>query len=170
MLKVPVSAHDHIRGNAEAKLILVEYGDYQCPFCAQAHPIILKLLESFGNKLKFVFRNFPLTQIHPMADAAAQTAEFAGAHQQFWPMHDLIYDNQANLSPALLFELAKQLKLSDSDLEVALKNSLYQSKVKDDFMSGIQSGVNGTPTFFINGQHYKGEYSFEGLSEALEDQ
>lgn len=166
-LKIPVTAEDHIQGSENAPITLVKYGDYQCPFCGQAYYIVKRIQEYFGDQLRFVFRNFPLSEMHPYAEPAAETAEFAADNGQFWEMHDLLYENQERLSTPLLFELAGALKLSSSDLEIVLESARYKDKIKNDFMGGVRSGVNGTPTFFINGQRYNGSFEFEELISAI---
>ena len=167
-LKVPVTLHDHVKGPATAPVTLVEYGDYECPGCGAAYPIVNLVLKHFGPKIRFVFRHFPLTQVHPNAEPAAETAEFAGAHRLFWEMHDGIYENQERLSPQLLFALANALGLSDAELRDVLLSEKYGPKIKSDFLSGVRSGVNGTPTFFINGQQHLGTYAPEDLRLAIE--
>lgn len=169
-LKVPVTSADHIQGNKDAKLVLVEYGDYECPGCGQAFPMVKRIQQHFGDKLKFVFRNFPLTEIHPHAEVAAETAEFAAAQQQFWEMHDLIYTYQQQLSIPMLIELVETLKLSAPDFKKALELGTYKKKIKDDFLGGVHSGVNGTPTFFINGVRYDGPLGLEDLVSYMEEQ
>ncbi|MGA3225508.1 MAG: DsbA family protein [Acidobacteriaceae bacterium] len=168
-LSVPVSAKDHRQGDAEAPCTLVEYGDYQCPSCGQAYPIVKRVQKHYGKRLSFVFRNFPLTQMHPFAEPAAETAEFAGANGKFWGMHDLIYENQERLGDdELLPELAKQLHLAPAKLLESLESREFEPRVKTDFSSGVRSGVNGTPTFFINGQRHDGPYDFASLVEAID--
>ena len=168
-LSVPVSAKDHRQGDPDAPCTLVEYGDYQCPSCGQAYPIVKRVQKHFGKRLSFVFRNFPLTQMHPFAEPAAETAEFAGANGKFWGLHDLIYENQARLGDdELLPELAQQLHLAPAKLLDALESKEFEPRVKADFSSGVRSGVNGTPTFFINGQRHDGPYDFASLVEAID--
>jgi protein-disulfide isomerase len=167
-LRVPVTQLDHIKGPANAPVTLVEYGDYECPGCGAAYPIVNLVLEYFGPRLRFVFRHFPLTQVHPNAEPAAESAEFAGAHGLFWEMHDDIYENQDRLSLPLLFALARALGLSDPELRNALATEKYAPKVKSDFLSGVRSGVNGTPSFFINGHQHLGTYALEDLTLAIE--
>lgn len=168
-LSIPVSAKDHRQGDPDAPCTLVEYGDYQCPSCGQAYPIVKRVQKHFGKRLSFVFRNFPLTQMHPFAEPAAETAEFAGANGKFWGMHDLIYENQARLGDdELLPELAQQLHLAPAKLIDALESKEFETRVKADFSSGVRSGVNGTPTFFINGQRHDGPYDFASLVEAID--
>ena len=167
-LKVPVGPADHAIGDQQAPVTLVEYGDYECPHCGHAHPIVKAVRKHFGKQLLFVYRHFPLTQIHPLAEPAAETAEFAGAHGKFWEMHDAIFENQPSLSLPLLAELSEALGLSAEEAGSSLKSHAFAEKVRNDFLGGVRSGVNGTPTFFINGQRYQGMYEFEDLVEAID--
>jgi protein-disulfide isomerase len=167
-LRVPVTQHDHTKGPANAPVTLVEYGDYECPGCGAAYPIVNLVLRHFGPKLQFVSRHFPLTQVHPNAEPAAESAEFAGAYGRFWQMHDGIYENQDRLGPPLLFALARALELSELELRDALENETYAPKIKSDFLGGVRSGVNGTPSFFVNGHQHEGSYAFEDLVAAIE--
>jgi protein-disulfide isomerase len=167
-LSIAVNADDHIQGDPAAECSLVEYGDYQCPYCGAAYPIVKSLQKHFGKRLSFVFRNFPLSQMHPWAEPAAEAAEFAGANGKFWEMHDLLFENQESLSNALFLELTEKLDLSISQLQTALANATYRSRVRADFAGGARSGVNGTPTFLINGRRYNGQSDFRSLSEAIE--
>ena len=168
-LSIPVSEKDHTQGDPSSGCTLVEYGDYQCPACGQAYPIVKKLQGHFQDRLSFVFRNFPLSQIHPWAEPAAETAEFGGANGKFWQMHDLLYENQRHLGDALFARLAEDLELSSSKLEEALAEQTYEPRVRADFSSGIRSGVNGTPTFFINGLRHDGPFDFQSLRHAIEN-
>jgi len=147
---------------------MVEYGDYECPACGAACPIVKAVQEHVGKRLRFVFRNFPLTRIHPEAESAAETAEFAGAHGRFWEMHDGLYENQGSLGLPLYLSLAKALRLPEQDLTDALKNRTFRPKVRTDFMGGLKSGVNGTPTFFINGRRHDASFEFNDLVAAIE--
>lgn len=166
-LQVPVSADDHIQGNENAPITLVEYGDFECPYCGMVHPIIKDLQKHFGNQLRFVFRNFPLSEIHPHAEMAAEAAEYAGSQGRFWEMHDLLYENQDRLGMPLFLELADALNLPADDLENAIMNKSFESKIRKDFLGGVHSGVNGTPTFYIDGQRYDGPFEFEKLASAI---
>jgi protein-disulfide isomerase len=166
-LRVPVTPRDHFRGPANAPVTLVEYGDYECPHCGLAHPNVKLVLEHFGRKLRFVFRHFPLSQVHPHAEAAAESAEFAGEYGRFWEMHDGIYENQDRLGLPLLFALVGALGLSEAGLREALATGEFAPKVRADFRSGVRSGVNGTPTFFINGERHDGTYQFDDLAVAI---
>jgi protein-disulfide isomerase len=167
-LKVSVSPEDHIQGDGAAAVMLVEYGDYECPHCGHAHPIIRRIQRHFGQRLAFVFRNFPLGEIHPYAQRAAEAAEFAGAHGRFWEMHDGIFENQEQLSLPFLLELAGRLGLSAPDLQSAWDSGAYTQRVKADFMGGVRSGVNGTPTFFIDGHRHDDSFDFDTLRSAIE--
>jgi protein-disulfide isomerase len=164
-LKVAVGPTDHIQGPADAPVTLVEYGDYECPYCGRAYTIVKALQKR--KRLRFVFRNFPLREMHPNAEAAAETAEFAAAQNQFWEMHDLIYENQQDLSDQLLSDLAKRLKLDAKGLANALKSGEFTDRVQKDFSGGVRSGVNGTPTFFINGQRHDADFELETLARAI---
>jgi protein-disulfide isomerase len=170
VLKVPVSPErDHIRGPADAPVTLLEYGDYQCPFCGEAHSIVAAVRQQMGERLRFVFRHFPLTTVHPYAELAAEAAEAAGAQRKFWPMHDLLYENQEHLEPPALAAYARVLGL-DADLFADdLQTHAHAPKVREDFMSGVRSGVNGTPTFFINGVRHDGAWDFGSLLAAVQD-
>jgi protein-disulfide isomerase len=168
-LAVPAETKDHRQGDPDAACTLIEYGDYQCPSCGQAFPIVKRVQKHFGSRLSFVFRNFPLSQMHRFAESAAETAEFAGAHDKFWEMHDLLYENQDRLGEeGLLEELAQELRLAPESLLQALKSKEFQPRVKADFTGGVRSGVNGTPTFFINGQRHDGAYDFASLVKAID--
>jgi protein-disulfide isomerase len=167
-LKVPVGTADHIQGDEKADLTLVEYGDYECPHCGHAYPIVKRVQKHFGKRLRFVFRNFPLGEMHPHAEFAAETAEFAGAHGKFWEMHDLLFESQNRLGGELFQELAKRLKLASADLLTALEKREFLPRVRADFAGGVRSGVNGTPTFFINGQRHDASFEYVDLVAAIE--
>ena len=168
MLKVPVGPDDHIQGDESAPCTLVEYGDFQCPYCGAAYPIVKRVQKHFGKRLRFVFRNFPLSQIHPHAESAAEMAEFAAARGKFWEMHDLLFENQSHLGPALYVQLAEKLNIAPPDLAAALQKKEYMAKVRADFSGGVRSGVNGTPTFFINGQRNDASFEYDALIAAIE--
>jgi protein-disulfide isomerase len=168
ILQVPVTSADHIQGDPHAHVTLVEYGDYQCPACGLAYPIVKAVQKHFAGRLRFVFRNFPLTQIHPQAESAAETAEFAGAQDHFWEMHDGLYENQDALGLAAYLALAKDLDLPEKALSEALEQHTFKSRVRSDFMGGLKSGVNGTPTFFINARRHDAAYDFDDLLAAID--
>jgi protein-disulfide isomerase len=167
-LRVPVTSHEHVRGRVDALIALVEYGDYECPACGAARPHMLLVQEHFGRRLRFVFRHFPLSQVHPNAETAAETAEYAGAHRRFRQMHDGLYENQDRLGLPLYFALAGRLGLSEAGLRNALATGEFASTVRADFLGGVRSGVNGTASFFINDRRHDGSYEFDDLAAAIE--
>jgi|HubBroStandDraft_4_1064222.scaffolds.fasta_scaffold386560_2 protein-disulfide isomerase len=169
-LKTPITPEDHIQGPENAAATLVEYGDYECPYCGRAYPIVKRVQKHFAKGLRFVFRNFPLSNMHPQAESAAETAEFAGAHGKFWEMHDGLFENQERLGGPLYLELAQAMSLSAEQLQQALEEGKYQKRVRADFSTGVRSGVNGTPTFFINGKRHDGPFDFESLVLAIEQE
>lgn len=167
-LSLPVSTQrDHIRGRIDAPVTLLEYGDYECPFCALAHREIFEVRDQFGDKLCFAFRHFPLTTVHPHAEQAAEAAEAAGAQRMFWEMHDLLYANQDRLDRATLLSHARALRLDVSRWSEDLDSHVYLPKVREDFISGVRSGVNGTPSFYINGARHEGSWRAPALLTAL---
>jgi protein-disulfide isomerase len=168
VLQVPVTSADHIHGDPHAPITLVEYGDYECPACGLAFPIVKAVQKHFGKRLQFVYRHFPLTQVHPHAESAAETAEFAGAHGRFWEMHDGLFENQDSLGLPLYLALAEALGLSETTLSEALENGTFRAKVRAAFMGGLRSGVNGTPTFFINGRRHDATYDFDHIAAAID--
>lgn len=168
-LRTPVTPEDHIQGPEDAAVTLVEYGDYECPHCGRAYSVVKRLQKHFEKSLRFVFRNFPLSEIHPQAESAAETAEFAGAHGRFWEMHDLLFENQERLSEPLYLELAEELSLPPEALRQTLKEGQCKARVRADFSSGVRSGVNGTPTFFINAQRHDGSFDYETLLRAIQE-
>ena len=168
-LSVPVSDdRDHVDGPADAPVTLVEYGDYECPYCGAAFPIVKRIQRQMAGRLRFVFRNFPITTSHPHAEAAAEAAEAAGAQGRFWEMHDRLYENQRNLTGADLRLYAESLGLDLERFDDELDQHAHVERVREDFMSGVRSGVNGTPTFFINGTRHDASYDYEALLAALE--
>jgi protein-disulfide isomerase len=168
MIRVPVNPRDHIRGGPQARVTLVEYGDYQCPFCAAANPVVHLLEQRHGPALRIVYRHFPMTEIHPFAQTAAEAAEYAGEHQLFWEMHDAVFANQPRLSVALLFAIASTVRLSQIGLRDSIARGAHADKIAADFIGGIRSGVNGTPCFFVNGRRHEGAASVSELSKAIE--
>jgi protein-disulfide isomerase len=164
----PVGARDHIQGPPDAAVTLVEYGDYQCPYCGEAYPIVKAIQKRMGSRLRFVFRNFPLGNAHPNAPLAAEAAEAAGAQGPFWEMHDMLYEHQNALAESDLIRYAERIGLDAKKFATALARHGYADRVREDFLSGIRSGVNGTPTFFVNGERHNGSYELEELLSALE--
>lgn len=168
VLVLPVGDRDHIQGPADAPATLVEYGDFECPHCRQAYPIVKQIRNRMGPRLRFAFRNFPLTELHPHAQHAAEVAEAAGAQGKFWEMHDRLFERQFALDDEHLIAYAAELGLDGGRVARELAARTYKSRVRDDFMSGVRSGVNGTPTFFINGLRHDDSFDLETLLAALE--
>jgi protein-disulfide isomerase len=168
-LRPPASERDHIQGNKNALIELVEYGDYQCPYCGKAYPIIKTLQQRFGKDLKFVFRNFPLSKIHPHAKLAAIAAEAADRQGKFWEMHDLLFENQESLFPSTLTAYAQKTGLDLIHFEEDLQSPDLALKVESDFESGMRSGVNGTPGLFINGEKYNDSWELEYFSAYIKN-
>jgi protein-disulfide isomerase len=169
VLTSPVNeGRDHIEGRADAPLTLVEYGDYECPYCGAAYPIIKEVQARMGDQLRFVFRNFPISTSHPHAEHAAEAAEAASAQSRFWPMHDLLYENQQRLGDQDLHAYAERLGLDLERFDHELAEHVHAGRVHDDFLSGVRSGVNGTPSFYINGARYDGSFDTETLLTALQ--
>jgi len=166
-LKPPFNKADHYKGNLGSAVQLLEYGDFQCPHCGAAHPIIKKIEKAFGSGMLFIFRHFPLSDSHPYAKIAAITSEAAARQGNFWEMFDLIFENQTRLDREMLLGLAKSLHLNLKKFQNDLGDPALAEKVESDFESGILSGVNGTPSFYINNEKYNGPYTFESLTFAL---
>jgi protein-disulfide isomerase len=165
---MPVSpTRDHIRGQRSAPVMLVEYGDYECPHCGQAHPIVQELLAQAGDVVSLCYRNFPLSQIHPHAFRAAEAAEAAGAQGRFWEMHDTLFENQDALEDEDLVAYAADLGLDLGRFQVELVKGVHAPRVHEDFASGVRSGVNGTPTFFVNGRRHDGPWDLDSLTAAI---
>ena len=168
-LTLPVGDRDHVYGNPDAPITLVEYGDFQCPECGQACPIVKEVRRDFGPRMRFVFRHFPLTNIHVDAQRAAEAAEWAASLGAFWPMHDSLYADREHLTARDILARASALGLDPLALEQAWVHHTFIARVKEDFLSGIKSGVSGTPTFFINGVLHEGEWTVEALTRAAEE-
>lgn len=167
LLVPPVSPRDHVRGPAEATLTLVEYGDFECPFCGRAYPELKRLIEELAPRLRFVFRHFPLREQHPQAEHAAEAAEAAAAGGKFWEMHDLLYEHQASLDDAHLLGYAQELGLDPEAVRDALARRVHRPRVREDFESGVRSGVSGTPMFFVNGRRHEEPGDVHTLAAAL---
>jgi protein-disulfide isomerase len=163
-----INEHDHVQGARDASVTLIEYGDFECPYCGAAYPIVKELVEQMGDRVCFVFRQFPLTQVHPHAEKAAEASEAAGAQGKFWEMHDTLYENQDRLEINSLVRYAGELTLDTERFSSELGDGAYEEQVRTDFMGGVRSGVNGTPTFFINGERFNGDWQGGELMEALE--
>jgi len=164
-----VGHRDHIEGPDTANVTLVEYGDYECPYCGEAFSIVKAIQKRLGKRLRYVFRHFPLANAHPHAGAAAEAAEAAGAQGQFWKMHDTLYENQDALEDQDLLEYATELGLDVARFADDMAEHRHAARVREDFTSGIRSGVNGTPSFFINGVRHDGGYDLATLLAAIEE-
>lgn len=164
-LAIPVGPADHAQGPADAPVTIVEYGDYECPYCGEAHPILKALVRAAGPRLRFVFRDFPLAEAHPHATRAAQFAQAAGAAGRFWEAHDLLYEHQSALRDADLLGYGARLGLDAAAVRAAFDGG-FDARIRQDFIGGVRSGVNGTPTLFVNGQRYDGPRDLASL-EAL---
>jgi diadenylate cyclase len=167
-LEVPVSERDHVRGPANAPVTLVEYGDYECPYCARVHPIVQEVLARAGGRLRFVFRHFPLDSVHPNARLAAEAAEAAGAQGRFWEMHDLLYANQDRLLADDLVGHAARLELDVELFEESLRSRRHEGRVSEDRAGGEESGVEGTPALYLDGVRYRGALDADALLAAIE--
>jgi len=170
-LTPPLGARDHTQGPPGARVTLVEYGDFECPHCGAAYPVVKAIQRAMGSKLLFAYRHFPLTRVHPHAEHAAEMAEAAGEHGKFWGMHDLLFEHQDALEDDQLIAYATTLGIDPEWAAQALTEGRYEPRVRADFASGVRSGVNGTPTFFINGVRYEGgaDTLLDALMEATID-
>jgi protein-disulfide isomerase len=167
-LSIPVNERDHVRGNPDAPLTLLEYGDYECSSCGRAYPIVHQLREHFGERMRFVFRHFPQSNVHPRASVAAQAAEAAGVQGKYWEMHDMLFEHQQDLADADLNQYALRLGLEIYKFQAEVGSEHFSRRVEADYESGVASGVKGTPTFFIENRRYTGEREFEAIRRALE--
>jgi protein-disulfide isomerase len=165
----PVGPDDHVRGPADAALTVVEYGDYECPYCGQAYPIVEKLARTFESSMRLVFRNLPLADMHPHAERAAEMAEAVGLQGEFWPMHDTIYENQRSLGDEALLSYATTVGADVKKVEEALASGMPRARVEADLEGAIRSGANGTPTFFVNGVRYDDSWDYETFAEFLKE-
>ncbi len=168
-LTVPVTDRDHIRGALDARFTLVEYGDYECPFCRAAHPVVQEVERRLNGQLCFAYRQFPIVNAHPHAVRAAQAAEAAGAQGQFWLMHDRLFENPTGLADESLVRIAVQIGLDTRRFIAELTANRYLDRIREDMASGARSGVNGTPTFFVGGVRYDGRPDAVSLIMALQD-
>jgi protein-disulfide isomerase len=168
-LNVPVDPQrDHIKGPYGAPLSLVEYGDFQCPACGQAFYELREVRRRMPDEVQFVFRHFPLSQVHPQAVSAAEASEAAGAQGRFWQMHDMLFENQSYLEQPYLLRYARVLGLDVYAVEEALDTHVFVPRIREDFFGGVRSGANATPTIFINGRRHDGAWDAGSLISALE--
>jgi protein-disulfide isomerase len=166
-LAVPVGPDDHVRGPADAPVTLVEYGDFECPYCGVAYPVVKELENTYAGKLRVVFRSFPLQQ-HRHAQAAAETGEFAADHGEFWELHDTLYEHQGALDEAHLLGYVRALGLDDAALAQALREHTYAGIIDDVKQGGEDSGIPGTPAFFLNGVLFEDDPTRENFVHAIE--
>jgi protein-disulfide isomerase len=165
--KLPDQTRDHLQGSIDAPIALLEYGDYECPFCGEVQPIVREIQHRLGDDLCFAFRHFPLTNVHPHAEHAAEAAEAAGEQGSFWAMHETLFANQNALDDESLAEYAATLELDETRLIKEVVSGAYAGRIREDFKNGVRAGVNGTPCFFINGKRYDGSRGLESLFAAV---
>lgn len=168
-LRKPVTDSDHIQGPMDAPVTLIEYGDFECPYCGAAYPVVRHIQQALGDQLRFVFRNFPITESHPHAEQAAEAAEAAGAQGKYWEMFDMLFENQHALDLNSLVDDAQELGLDMDRFRQDLDEHTYLERVESDVLTGARSGVNGTPTFFINKERYDGPAEFDEILSALKE-
>lgn len=166
-LNVPVGERDHIFGRSTAEVTMVEYGDYECRYCGQAHQVVKELHRRFGSRLQLVFRHFPLTMVHPHAQRAAEAAEAAGAQGRFWEMHDMLFEHQQALDDGDLTRYARTFGLNMSRFAAELNWHMHAPRVREEMVGGARGGVLGTPTFFINGVRHDDSFDLDVLMEAI---
>jgi protein-disulfide isomerase len=168
-LTVPYPERDHIQGTADAPVALLEYGDYECPVCGEAQPMLREIQRRLGDNLCFAFRHFPLANVHPHAEHAAEAAEACGEQGAFWPMHETLFANQDTLDDESLAQYAAALGLDETRVLQEVILNAHAHRIREDFRSGVRAGVNGTPCFFINGQRYDGARALEPLLAAISE-
>ena len=167
LLADAVGARDHVRGSSDAPVTLLEYADFECPFCGRWFPELQRVLQDLGPRVRFVFRHFPISEHHPHAESAAEVAEAAGAQGKFWEMHDLLFRRQAALDDGHLLAYVRELGLDAVRVERELEQQVHRARVRDDIESGLRSGVSGTPMFFINGRRHEEPGDAQTLRAAL---
>lgn len=167
MSQLQITENDHVRGRPDADIVIVEYGDFQCPYCARAHPTLVELQQRYGERLALVYRHLPLG-MHPFAEGAAEAAEAAAAQGKFWQMHDALFEHQAQVSPAQLPLLAQQLGIENGRFDEDLATRRYRDKIRTQAEEGKTLGASGTPSFFINGERYHGDSDRDSLTAAVE--
>jgi protein-disulfide isomerase len=167
-LAVPVNASDHMLGPTNAAVTVVEYGDFECPYCKQAYPVAKLMLTKFKDHLRFVFRHYPLAEVHPHAQSAAEAAEAAGAQAKFWPMHDLLLENQRHLKPKHLRDYAQRLELDLQRYDYDMEEHVYLQRVREHVAGGTRSGIRSTPAFFVDGAILDTSFGFQVLHDAVQ--
>ena len=170
VLGLEIGPRDHVQGPDDAPITLLEYGDFQCPHCGAAHSIVKALQEQFNSSVRFAYRHFPLIEIHPYAEPAAEAAEAAGAQGKFWEMHDTLFEHQGALTPDYLVFYAKQLGLDLVRFTTELARHVHAERIREDLLGGMRAGVHGTPTFFINGTRHEGSYDYDTMVKAIQAQ
>jgi len=166
-MSMTVTSHDHIRGADTAKITLIEYADFECPFCARAYQSLASLLPKYGNDVRLVYRHFPLTNMHPDAKPAAEASEAAHAEGKFWEMHDALFEGQDDLSDDAIAAMAGTIGIDGDQFQDAWQSGKYAGRVDSDAAGGHQAGVHRTPTFFINGVQFDGDSDEASLDAAL---
>jgi protein-disulfide isomerase len=167
-LAVPVNQTDHAMGPATARITLVEYGDFECPSCGQAYPAVGMLLKHFEGRMRFVFRHFPLREVHPHAELAAEAAEAAGAQGKFWEMHALLFGHQSHLKAKSLREYAEKIELNMTRYDAEMQDHVYLQRVQEQIAGGSKSGVRSTPAFYVNSALHDASFGFAQLEKAIE--
>lgn len=167
MRELQIAEGDHIRGNPQAEIVIVEYGDFQCPYCARAYPTLRELQGRYGERIALVYRHLPLG-MHPFAQTAAEAAEAAAAQGKFWEMHDALFEHQAQMAPGQLPLLARQLGLDGARFEAELAERRHRDRIGAQAAEGKALGASGTPSFFINGERYQGDSDRQSLTAAVE--
>ncbi|MEV6693912.1 DsbA family protein [Micromonospora sp. NPDC051196] len=162
-LRTPVTERDHVRGPMDAPVTIVEYGDYQCPFCGQAHANLREVLRQRADTVRLVYRHFPIANLHPYAEMAAEAAEAAGRRGRFWEMHDWLYEHQEQLDPVHLTLGVEQLGLPVDEVDTEIGRHVGGDRIRHDFVSGIRSGVDASPTLFVNGSRHDGDFDLATL-------
>ena len=166
-LAVPVDRTDHLLGPETARVVIVEYGDFECPNCGQAYPAVKLLLRHFEHRVRYAFRHFPLTEVHPHAQLAAEAAEAAAGQHKFWPMHDLLFEQQLHLKPKDLRRYAGELELDLERFDYELNDQVYRQRVNEHIEGGRRSGVRATPTFFVDGALVDVSFGLDRLFETV---
>ena len=166
--RMDIEEHDHVRGKREAQVVLIEYADFQCPYCARAHKAVTRLQQQHGERLTLVYRHLPLSDLHPLAQPTAEAAEAAGAQGKFWEMHDALFENQDMLDEDGLPALAAKLQLDAERFRSEFEGGEHRGRVEADVTQAHALGARGTPTFFINGERYHGDSDHASLAAALD--
>ncbi|MDB5964139.1 MAG: DsbA family protein [Polaromonas sp.] len=162
------AATDRVQGPADAPVTVLEYGDFECPSCLQAHVALKVMLPHFGNKVRFAFRHFPLREVHPHAELAAEASEAAGAQGRFWPMHELLFSHPHQLKEKHLLSYAEQLGLDISRYQNEMRDHVYLQRVQEHVQSGNAAGVRATPAFYVNGVFVDVSFGLQHLHEAVD--